>query len=1194
VNVTAASLLMSLATAAQQTAIPADTFVDSTGINIHLSYTNTAYYTNWPLIRDSLVKLGIRHVRDGFANTTLQAYYDRHNELGSLGMKGDFTTNGSQDPSILESWPNNVAQSFESFENVNEADLSSDYLSVLDTTVPALYNEVRASVFPNAKVIGPSLTNTNSYAIVGNLSQYFDYGNLHNYVGGRNPGTPGWTPQGYGSIPFAIQYERFVSGTKPIITTETGYVNSLEHATWIPEDVMGVYMPRLYLEQWLGGISRTYVYELLSEGNEDFGLMRADTSYKSAYFATSNLLNLLSDRGAPFTPGSLTYTLNGADSTVHKLLMQKRNGDFYLALWIEQPMYDVNPHTYITVPTQAVTLQTPQSFASATVYQIDVTGAMSATNLPVSTSMPLVVSDKVMVVKLQKTASSTQTWTLQTSVSPSNGGTIVVTPPAVNNKYALNSPAMLTAVPNPGFAFDQFSGSVSSTAGYVTLNSATATTLSESASFHCSYKPAATTSTFAGTGGTNTIAYTTGAGCADKPTTSASWLTATAAGGMLSITTQPDTNVTRAATVTLGDAAIQVTETTSAATWKLNVAVSPAAAGTVTTNPATIDYKFLPNTSVTLSATANSGFTFKQFSGVVTALQPNVTVTSSTTGNMTETAVFSCDYSLPFPSLNIPAVGVNRTQTYTSGPGCTNTPVVSANWLTASLTGTNSLSINSATNTGATRVGTVTLGNAVVTLTQAGTAGTKWTLNTAVSPAAGGTITATPASADGTYAIGTSVSLLAKPSSGYVFVDYTGTASSSSPTLSVTSTTTATETALFRCTYAPSTTAVTTTAAGGGTTVPFTTGSGCTTGAVSSATWLSATAANGALVITTQANTGSASRAASITLGDAVVNVTQSAGGTFKINLSASPSVGGTVTTTPAVANGTFAIGTTVTLTATANPGYVFSEYTGAFPSSSPTLSIAPKSSATELAVFRCTYSLAPAATGAISASGGTATVNYSTGSTCTDTPAASVTWLSATASQGVLTIVAQPNSGTARTGIVTLGDATQTVTQNAAGAVTGSLASNVPGSSIGLDGSPYPLASTLRWMPGSVHTLSAPIQKVNGVVYVLGQWVSGTSGTTTETVTVPGTNVTYGTQLVAAIPLSAAPTAGGAITYSDPGQAYGGFLYYPPQAPLTLTAIPNQGCTFLQWSGSTNSTSAQIVLSMDSTKNELAKFTCQ
>src|SRR5579862_4501017 len=81
-------------------AASADAFVDSVGVNIHLHYQDTSY-SNFPKVKQALLGLGLRHVRDGLIDTTWQDYYDRHNELGQSGIEGIYTTSVTQSDQLL-------------------------------------------------------------------------------------------------------------------------------------------------------------------------------------------------------------------------------------------------------------------------------------------------------------------------------------------------------------------------------------------------------------------------------------------------------------------------------------------------------------------------------------------------------------------------------------------------------------------------------------------------------------------------------------------------------------------------------------------------------------------------------------------------------------------------------------------------------------------------------------------------------------------------------------------------------------------------------------------------------------------------------------------------------------------------------------------------------------------------------------
>ncbi|MGQ9873071.1 hypothetical protein [Leptodesmis sp.] len=72
-------------------------------------------------------------------------------------------------------------------------------------------------------------------------------------------------------------------------------------------------------------------------------------------------MRLLNDTHTTFTPGSLSYSFSGNVQNIHHTLLQKSNGDFYLALWSEVPSTDQNY-------AQTVTLNLTTPISQATTY----------------------------------------------------------------------------------------------------------------------------------------------------------------------------------------------------------------------------------------------------------------------------------------------------------------------------------------------------------------------------------------------------------------------------------------------------------------------------------------------------------------------------------------------------------------------------------------------------------------------------------------------------------------------------------------------------------------------------------------------------------------------------------------------------------------------------------------------------------
>jgi hypothetical protein len=148
---------------------------------------------------------------------------------------------------------------------------------------------------------------------------------------------------------------------------------------------MAIYTPRMFLEYFRRGVVRTFSYELLDEspdGNEredNFGLLRNDLSEKPAFTALRNTIDILQDPGPAFAPETVAYTVRGDRADLHSLLLQKRDGTFYLALWRATDVWDPEAQTELDSPGGEVTLEFGRQVKSAVTY------LPNASNTPVDT-----------------------------------------------------------------------------------------------------------------------------------------------------------------------------------------------------------------------------------------------------------------------------------------------------------------------------------------------------------------------------------------------------------------------------------------------------------------------------------------------------------------------------------------------------------------------------------------------------------------------------------------------------------------------------------------------------------------------------------------------------------------------------------------------------------------------------------------
>jgi len=395
----------------------ADDFVDSIGVNTHLFYDNSVYYQKYnSIIKPKLLDLGVRHIRDG-GTLNRNGYLYRLKELASLGIRSTLIfdprdSTPQQAYSLLKELGVGVV---EAVEGPNEYDNSGDsnWVNTVRTYQhslnQALLSDSATALLPE---LGPTFTSVAAYKATGDLGAEVDYDSMHNYYSGRNPGTGGWVTtnpdimvkpslaltsrhttgvlfqgltimsefflggdNGYGSITWNVQLAQKYMGDKPVISTETGYHNTVNTTDiGVPEDVAGKYIPRLCLEQFNYGIPGTFLYELINvyddpnDPQKNFGLLRNDGSEKPAFIALKNLISLLKDPGSEFTLGALNYRLSGNMTNVHHTLLQKHDGTFYLILWQEVSGFDVNSTSNINVANHQVKLTLLQPIQSAVIY----------------------------------------------------------------------------------------------------------------------------------------------------------------------------------------------------------------------------------------------------------------------------------------------------------------------------------------------------------------------------------------------------------------------------------------------------------------------------------------------------------------------------------------------------------------------------------------------------------------------------------------------------------------------------------------------------------------------------------------------------------------------------------------------------------------------------------------------------------
>jgi hypothetical protein len=457
-------------------ATSADAFVDSVGVDTH--WTFPAYTAHFTDLITMLINSGIRHIRDGGVPSAMNvlAAHGIHETMvidpthGIIPNSNYWSAAPPQSTYDVASYLKTVmpAGSVDALEMPNELDIfnylykwhpndtstlstnpsSPDYYGAYGEAVTKdSWQAIKSdSSLSSIKIIGPTIgvQEPSPYA-PGSLYNYVDQGGFHPYPGRANT----WTfPQPYDTITkyywdsfepsvniandsyggnplmFTWYQPAFTNNNtaKPMVATETGY-ETANAKGGISVTAQAKYIPRLFAEYFRNGIVRAFTYEFYDEGTDtgnteaNFGLIYNNLTPKPAYTALSNLLTLLAEPGAQFTPGTLNYSLSVAPSGsytrtgyVHDLLLQKSNGDFYLLVWHE--ISDTsNTDTYgnvlqgaqrdIQPPALATTITLPAAITSATLYSYNNSWALNPTNLTISShKITVQASDTISVIRL--------------------------------------------------------------------------------------------------------------------------------------------------------------------------------------------------------------------------------------------------------------------------------------------------------------------------------------------------------------------------------------------------------------------------------------------------------------------------------------------------------------------------------------------------------------------------------------------------------------------------------------------------------------------------------------------------------------------------------------------------------------------------------------------------------------------------
>lgn len=244
-----------------------------------------------------------------------------------------------------------LSATVESVEGPNEPDLQlgRGWRRIVGRFAPALHAALAASPQHALALLGPAFATIGARIDAAPLAHDWRVENFHSYPGGQQPSR---------GLAGALARSRALHLGAPMVSSETSY-HTATRATYeqpgVSEHAAAVYLPRLLLQYFAAGVSRTFLYELLDEHvntardnpENSFGLIGAHMVAKPAYWAIKNLLAIVntspgSGRGRP-------VAISSPPGSVETLLLRRADGSRMLFLWRPVSVYDTNAHRSVGV-----------------------------------------------------------------------------------------------------------------------------------------------------------------------------------------------------------------------------------------------------------------------------------------------------------------------------------------------------------------------------------------------------------------------------------------------------------------------------------------------------------------------------------------------------------------------------------------------------------------------------------------------------------------------------------------------------------------------------------------------------------------------------------------------------------------------------------------------------------------------------
>lgn len=385
-------------------ATSADAFVDTVGVAVHLSYTDTAYGTQNP--RALLDRLGIRRIRDGAQQSSLTQYKAMYD---ATGRKVSIVVD-TRDGDIMNALDriNAMGAGYVSqIEANNEPNCDGWQAGEIDQ-LKARARDMRnkMNTLPNLRDVPLATVSFCGGATSGSYTPYGDDGvsqrmNLHPYPGGFMPERQAQNE---------ANWARNADPNAELTATESGYHNATSSNNGhnpISEQGAGIYFPRQFLEYFRVGFVLSHTYELLDERPEGsrtdpeqhFGMYRVDGTLKPAGAATAALIRTLSDPGTRPAPGPVQLATSGA-ADLRVMPFKRSDGGYDVALWRAVSVWDTASRTNVSVPDSNVKVDIAGNYAGSYVRINGTTETPARVPAAGTNSFTVPVSGAVTVLRL--------------------------------------------------------------------------------------------------------------------------------------------------------------------------------------------------------------------------------------------------------------------------------------------------------------------------------------------------------------------------------------------------------------------------------------------------------------------------------------------------------------------------------------------------------------------------------------------------------------------------------------------------------------------------------------------------------------------------------------------------------------------------------------------------------------------------